>query len=164
MNSTELLFNPEIPEENNLEVRDNIDSPTQPFSYMKDASEMSLEEEFLKLAQWKTIEELKDCQDNIVCIMLGTIKHVIGGNVWWYAADEPTILPTVIGELVEQTMLFKIVVNKDVNSGFEQSFGVKKLCPEQDIVNSGGVEDDLAGGVVYNDIDAIVVQDLGSKF
>ncbi|CAI8597781.1 unnamed protein product [Vicia faba] len=48
--------------------------------------------------------------------------------------DEPTILPTVIGELVEQIMLFKIVLNNDVNSGFEQSFCVKKLCPDQEIV------------------------------
>ncbi|CAI8584075.1 unnamed protein product [Vicia faba] len=34
----------EIPEEDDLKVCDNIGSPTQPFSYMKDASEMSLEE------------------------------------------------------------------------------------------------------------------------
>ncbi|KAL5070076.1 hypothetical protein RYX36_020963 [Vicia faba] len=150
MNSTKLLFNPKILEADNLKVRDNIGSPTQPFSYMKDASEMSLEEEFLKLSQRKTIEELKYCQD----------------------ADEPTILPTVIGELVEQTMLFKIFVNNNVNFGFEQSFCVKKLCLDQDILakfkndvqNSGGVEDDLATSVIHNDINVVVVQDLGSKF
>ncbi|XP_058783196.1 uncharacterized protein LOC131657860 [Vicia villosa] len=33
----------------------NIGSPTQPFSYMKDASKMSLEEDFLNLSQRKTI-------------------------------------------------------------------------------------------------------------
>ncbi|CAI8612820.1 unnamed protein product [Vicia faba] len=236
MNSTKLLFNLEIPKANNLKVTDNIGSSTQPFRYMKDASEMSLGEEFLNLSQRKTIEELKDCQYNIVCIVLGTIKHLIGGNDLWYVAcvynkgvvtnskrifstkyekyvwtivprvidetdfvtfvvfdhdcylltkktcadlidqmdqaDEPTILPMVIGELIEQTMLFKIVVNNDVNSGFEQPFRVKKLCLDQDIVakfknvvqNSGGVEDDLAVGVIHNDIDVIVVQDVGSKF
>ncbi|KAL5078260.1 hypothetical protein RYX36_017244 [Vicia faba] len=121
MNSTKLLFNPEIPEADNLKVCDNIGSPTQPFSYMKDTSEMSLEDELMNLGQHKTIEELKECQD----------------------VDEPTILPTVIGELVEQTMLFKIVVNND---------------------NSGGVEDDLAADVVHIEVDATVVQDLGNKF
>ncbi|KAL5064204.1 hypothetical protein RYX36_025941 [Vicia faba] len=77
----------------NLKVGDSIGSPTQPFSYMKDASDMSLEDEFMNLGQCKTIEELKDCQDN-----------------------------------------------------------------------SGGVEDDLAAGVVHNEVDAVVVQDMGKKF
>ncbi|KAL5101592.1 hypothetical protein RYX36_005919 [Vicia faba] len=242
MNSTKLLFNPEIHETDNLKVYDNIGSPTQPFSYMKGASKMSLEDEFMNLGQCKTIEELKDCQDNIVCIVLGTIKHVIGGNNRWYVAcvcnkgvvtdskrifctkcekhvwtivpryriklmvidetesatfvvfdrdyhlltkktcddlidqmdraDEPTILPTVIGELVELTMIFKIIVNNDVNSGFEQSFCVKKLCFDQDIMakfknviqNFDGVEDDLVVGVVHNEVDVVAVQDMGLKF
>ncbi|KAL5067893.1 hypothetical protein RYX36_018780, partial [Vicia faba] len=64
----------------------NIGSPTQPFCYMKDPSEMTLEEEFLNLSHCKTIEELKDCQDDMVCVVLGTIKHVIDGNDWWYVA------------------------------------------------------------------------------
>ncbi|KAL5064205.1 hypothetical protein RYX36_025942, partial [Vicia faba] len=242
MNSTKLLFNPELPEADNLKVRDNIGSPTQPSSYMNDASKMSLEVEFMNSGQQKTIEELKDFQDNIFYIVLGTIKHVIGGNYWWYAAcvcnkgvvtdskrifftkcekhvwtivpryrikirvidetdssifvvfdrdcylltkkicadlidqmdraDESTIFPTIIGELVEQTMLFKIVVNNDMNYGFEQSFCVKKLCSDQDIMakfknvvqNFGGVEDYLTVGVVHNEVDFVVVQDLGSKF
>ncbi|CAI8620000.1 unnamed protein product [Vicia faba] len=104
MNSTKLLLNPEILEADNLKVRDNIGSPTQPFNYMKGASEMSLEEEFLNLSQHKTIEELKDCQDNIVCIVLGIIKHVIGGNVWWYA---------------------KCVCNKSVVTDFKRIFCTK---------------------------------------
>ncbi|XP_058773373.1 uncharacterized protein LOC131647495 [Vicia villosa] len=86
MNCTKLLFNPKTPEADSLKLNDNIGSPTQSFSYMKDASEMSLEEDFLNLSQRKTIEELKDCQDNMVCVVLGTIKHVSGGNDWWYAA------------------------------------------------------------------------------
>ncbi|GAU42477.1 hypothetical protein TSUD_100890 [Trifolium subterraneum] len=93
MNCTKLLFNPEIPEANSFKLNDNIGSPTQPFSYMKDAFELSLEEEFLNLSQRKTIEELKDCQNN-----------------------------------------------------------------------SAGVEDDLATGVVQNELAAGVVQDLNSKF
>ncbi|KAL5056941.1 hypothetical protein RYX36_028545 [Vicia faba] len=141
MNCIKLLFSPEIPEAESLKLHDNIGSPTQPFSYMKDASELSLEEECLNLSQCKTIEELKDCQDDV----------------------QPTILPIVIGELVEKTMLFKIVMNNDVNSGFEQSFRVKKLCLYQNI-NFGGVEDDLAVVVVHYDINAGVVQDLDIKF
>ncbi|KAL5082240.1 hypothetical protein RYX36_010661 [Vicia faba] len=127
MNSTKLLFNPEIPETDSLKVCDNIGSPTQPFSYMKDASEMSLEDEFMNLDQCETIEELKDCQDNIVCIVLGIIKHVIGGNYWWYAA---------------------CVCNKGVVCDSKRFFALSaknmfgKLCQ----------------------VDAVVVQDLGSKF
>ncbi|KAL5097340.1 hypothetical protein RYX36_001667 [Vicia faba] len=214
MNSTKLLFNPEIPEADNLKVHDNIGSPTQPFSYMKYSSEMSLEEEFLNLSQRKTIKELEDCQDGVVIDSKRIFYTKCKKHVWTIVpryrikleviyetdsatfvvfdhdcylltkkmctdlidqmdrADELTILQIVIGELVEQTMVFNIVVNNDVNYGFEQSFCVKKLCPYQDIVakfknvvrNFGGVEDNLAGGVVHNDIDVAMVQDLGSKF
>ncbi|XP_058758714.1 uncharacterized protein LOC131631967 [Vicia villosa] len=65
---------------------DNIGSPTQPFSYIKYAFELSLEEEFLNLSQRKTIEELKDSQNDMVCVVLGTINHFVGGSDWWYAA------------------------------------------------------------------------------
>lgn len=57
-NYTKLLFNPDIHEADQLKICDNIR-----FSYMKDASEMSLEGDFLNLSQRKTIEELKDFQD-----------------------------------------------------------------------------------------------------
>lgn len=87
MNCTELLFNPDIPKVIDfVKNANNIGSPTQPLSYMKDASEMTLEEEFLNLSQRKTIEELKDCRNDMVCVVLGTIKHVVGGNDFWYAA------------------------------------------------------------------------------
>ncbi|KAL5054499.1 hypothetical protein RYX36_035181 [Vicia faba] len=86
MNCTKLLFNPKTPETNSFKLNDNIGSLTQPFNYMNDASELSLEEDFLNLSQRKTIKELKDFQDNMVCVVLGTIKHVIRGNGWWYAA------------------------------------------------------------------------------
>ncbi|KAL5076052.1 hypothetical protein RYX36_015036 [Vicia faba] len=214
MNSTKLLFNPETPEADNLKVRDNIGSPTQPFSYMKDTSEMSLEDEFMNLGQCKTIEELKDCQDGVVTNSKRIFCTKCEKHVWTIVPryriklrvideidsatfivfdrdfylltkktrvdlidqmdrdDDPTIFPGVIGELVEQIMLFKIVVNNDVNSGFEQSFCVKKLCSDQDIMakfkkfvqNSGGVKDDLVAGVVHNEVYVVVVQDLDSKF
>jgi len=68
MNCTRLLFNPDIPEVIDfVKNSNNIGSPTQPLSYMKDASEMTLEEEFLNLSQRKTIEELKDCRNVIFC-------------------------------------------------------------------------------------------------
>ncbi|CAI8603500.1 unnamed protein product [Vicia faba] len=79
-----LLFNPNISKANSFKLNDNIGSPTQPFSYMKDSSDLSLKEEFLNLCQCKTIEELKESQNDMVCMVLGTIKHVIGGNDWWY--------------------------------------------------------------------------------
>ncbi|XP_058727319.1 uncharacterized protein LOC131598765 [Vicia villosa] len=50
MNCTKLLFDPKTPEADSLKLNDNIGSPTQPFSYMKDVSEMSLEEDFLNLS------------------------------------------------------------------------------------------------------------------
>ncbi|KAL5099939.1 hypothetical protein RYX36_004266, partial [Vicia faba] len=85
INSTKLLFNPEIPEAENLKVRDNIGSPTQPLSYMKYASEMSLEEYFLNLGQCKTIVELKYCQDGqsnmLLVATIGGMLHVSATKV-----------------------------------------------------------------------------------
>ncbi|XP_058727020.1 uncharacterized protein LOC131598436 [Vicia villosa] len=186
MNCTKLLFNPEIPKANSFKL-----------NYMKDSSDLSLEEEFLNLSQCKIIEELKDCQNEMVCVVLGIIKHVIGGNDWWYAAWvcnkgllqipkgcstltvismyrvkfrvidendfatfvlfdrdcclltkktcpdlfkemhhelEPTSVPRVIGDLVKQTIPFKIYVKNDVNSTFDHSFRDRKACAEKDIV------------------------------
>ncbi|KAI5397941.1 hypothetical protein KIW84_063667 [Lathyrus oleraceus] len=85
---------------------------------------------------------------------------------------EPTIVPRVISKFVEQTLLFKIDVKNDVNYGFEQSFHVKKVCIDKDIVtrfksamkNYAGVEDDLTVGVVHSELVAGVVQGLNSKF
>ncbi|KAL5076239.1 hypothetical protein RYX36_015223 [Vicia faba] len=80
INSTKLLFNLEIHKAENLKVHNNIGSPTQPFNYMKYASKLSLEEEFLNLSQRKTIEELKDCQDGqsnmLLVAMIGGMLHV----------------------------------------------------------------------------------------
>ncbi|XP_058727856.1 uncharacterized protein LOC131599564 [Vicia villosa] len=178
----------------------------------------------------------------MVCVVLGTINHVVGGNDWWYAACvcnkgviadskrffcpkcnkhiwtivpryrirlrvidetdsatfvlfdrdcysltrktcldlieemdnelEPTIVPRIISGFVEQTMLFKIEVKNDDNSGFEKSFRVKKVCADKEIVNkfksvmknSTGIEDDSAVGVDQRSMDVGVVQDLNSKF
>ncbi|KAL5096315.1 hypothetical protein RYX36_000642, partial [Vicia faba] len=81
---------------------------------------------------------------NIVCIVLGIIKHVIGGNDWWYAA---------------------CVCNKGVVTDSKRIFFPKCEKHVWTIVpNSGGFEDDLDVGVVHNDIDAAVVRDLGNKF
>ncbi|KAL5062574.1 hypothetical protein RYX36_024311 [Vicia faba] len=195
---------------------------------MKDTSEMSLEEEFLKLSQRKTIEELKDCQDNIVCIVLGTMKHVISGNNWWYAACvynkgvvtdskgfSALSAKSMFGQLCQGTIKHVIggndwwyvacVYNKGVITDSKRIFCTKcekhvwtivpryriklRVIDETDSTifvvfdrdcyllkkmyadlidqmdcNSGGVKDDLAVGVVYNDIDSVVVQDLGNKF
>ena len=43
-------------------------------------------------------------------------------------------MPKVIGGFVDQTFLFKIEVKSDANSGFEQSFRVKKVCADQNII------------------------------
>ena len=44
-------------------------------------------------------------------------------------------MPTVIGGFVDQTFLFKIDVKNDVSSGYEQSFRVKKVCADKDIIS-----------------------------
>ncbi|KAL5100651.1 hypothetical protein RYX36_004978 [Vicia faba] len=147
----------------------------------------------------------------MVCVVLGTIKYVIGGNDWWYHVklrvidetdsatfflfyrdcysltkmtcsdliaemdreEEPTIVLRVIGGFVDQTFLFKIDVKNYVNSGFEQSFHVKKkVCVDQDIIakfkfvakNSTGLDENLTGTPVQNELADGIVQDLSSKF
>lgn len=43
-------------------------------------------------------------------------------------------MPKEIGDLVEKQLLFKIEAKNDVNSNFEKSFRVKKLCGDLDII------------------------------
>ncbi|XP_004500577.1 uncharacterized protein [Cicer arietinum] len=88
MNCTKLLFNPEIPELVSFKLKHshNFDSPIQPLTHKKDTSHLSLEEEFLSLFQRMTIEELKDCQNDMVCVVFGTFKHILGEGDWWNGA------------------------------------------------------------------------------
>ncbi|XP_027192334.1 replication factor A protein 1-like [Cicer arietinum] len=237
MNCTKLLFNPEIPESVSFKLKHshNFDSPTQPLTHKKDTSHLSLEEEFLSLFQRMTIEELKDCQNDMVCVVFGTVKHILGEGDWWYGAcvcnkgvvieskrffcskckkyvwtivpryrikvrvvddtDSATFVifdhdgisltnksclnllhemdqdpqsdtvPKEIGDLVEKQFLFKIEAKNDVNSNFEKSFRVKKLCGDLDIIKKFkyvAVEKVDAG--LDNDIEGGVTNDLNNKF
>ncbi|CAI8607822.1 unnamed protein product [Vicia faba] len=184
--------------------------------YMKDTSEMSLEEDFLKLSRRKTIEELKDCQDNIFCIMLGTMKHVISGNNWWYAACvynkgvvtdskgfSALSAKSMFGKLCQGTIKHVIggndwwyvacVYNKGVITDSKRIFCTKcekhvwtivpRVIDETDSTTFVVFDRDcyllkkmyadlidqmdcILGCccVVHNDIDPVVVQDLGNKF
>ncbi|KAL5073869.1 hypothetical protein RYX36_012853 [Vicia faba] len=85
---------------------------------------------------------------------------------------EPGIVPKVIGGFVDQTFLFKIDVKSNVNSGFEQSFRVKKVCVDQHIITkfksvaktSIGVDDSLSNNQVQSELANGVVRDLSTKF
>ncbi|XP_058781239.1 uncharacterized protein LOC131655374 [Vicia villosa] len=91
--------------------------------------------------------------------------------------EEPTIVAKVIGGFVDRTFLFKIDVKNDVTSRYEQSFRVKKVCDDKDIISkfksvakvdntlfqkSVDVEDDLTAVVVQSDMPAGDIQDLNS--
>ncbi|XP_073226412.1 uncharacterized protein [Cicer arietinum] len=91
MNCIKFLFNPEILESISFKFKHshNFDSPTQPLTHKKDTSHLSLEEELLSLFQCMTIEELKDCQNDMVCVVFGTVKHILGEGDWWYGACVP---------------------------------------------------------------------------
>nr|XP_027192679.1 uncharacterized protein LOC105852554 [Cicer arietinum] len=74
-------------------------------------------------------------------------------------------VPKEIGDLVEKQFLFKIEAKNDVNSNFEKSFRVKKLCGDLDIIKKFkyvAVEKVDAG--LDNDIEGGVTNDLNNKF
>ncbi|CAH9126686.1 unnamed protein product [Cuscuta epithymum] len=47
---------------------------------------MTIDEEFLTKTPRKTIMELKDSKEKILCVVLATINVVIDQEDWWYTA------------------------------------------------------------------------------
>ncbi|RYR38565.1 hypothetical protein Ahy_A09g043618 [Arachis hypogaea] len=45
---------------------------------------------FLKIYQGKTIEQLKELDTNVICVVLTTISHIMDTPNWWYGQCETT--------------------------------------------------------------------------
>ncbi|KAJ1392395.1 hypothetical protein SESBI_35847 [Sesbania bispinosa] len=189
LHASKLIFNLDFDKAVELRKRleENTESVSQPLSQIAEAPKMTTEEEFLTHTVMKTIEELKDTNEECCCIVMATIKHLIDGEDWWYKAcrcgtsvlsdskmyrlkvrvidgtdsatfvlfdrDVASILgiscsdllestdqapekqfPSEICSLVDKTFLFK-VDNKIVsNSRFEQSYKVRKLCSDNQLI------------------------------
>ncbi|XP_058760711.1 uncharacterized protein LOC131634046 [Vicia villosa] len=184
MNCSKLLFNPKTPEADYLKLNDNIGSPTQPFSYMKDASEMSLEEDFLNPIQCKTIEELKDCQDVYLTLLFGfnfmSTKYGLSCGrhdqtwYWWHATcvcNKGVVVDSkrfrVKLKVIDETDSSTFVL-LDRDCYFLTKMTCSDLIAEMDRheqsfrVKKKSIDDDLAVGVVQSDMFAGAIQDLNS--
>ncbi|XP_057452224.1 uncharacterized protein LOC130744047 [Lotus japonicus] len=86
--ATQILFNPEISEA--TAVRDKFFEMNEPGSQiltqLSDSSKPSLDEEFLKLSEMKTFEQIRAMDEKSCCVVLGTIIQIPEGNNWWYKA------------------------------------------------------------------------------
>ncbi|KAJ1378510.1 Nucleic acid-binding, OB-fold [Sesbania bispinosa] len=159
LHATKLFFNPDF--EKAVELRK---------SQIAEAPKMSPEEEFLTHTIMKTIEELKDSNEEFCCIVMATIKHLIHGEDWCIrladVAHVASILdiscsdllesnvqpndkhfPPEISALVDKTFLFK-VENKIVsNSRFETSYknddSLDYVIPEGQLMVGGDLSNDL---------------------
>jgi hypothetical protein len=58
-----------------------------------------------------------------VCIFIISFVKLAGG------------LPPQIGGMVDKTWLFKVETKPSFNPRFEQSFRVRKICTDEDIIN-----------------------------
>ncbi|XP_057452315.1 uncharacterized protein LOC130744143 [Lotus japonicus] len=87
--ATRVLFNPQIQEAAPLRARflESNDPAAHIISPLQDnAKKISLEEDFLKKSDGKTIEQLKDLAEKSFCVVLGTVKYIAEGMVWHYPA------------------------------------------------------------------------------
>ncbi|XP_057432011.1 replication factor A protein 1-like [Lotus japonicus] len=87
--ATRVLFNPQIQEAAPLRARflESNDPAAHIISLLQDSSKkISLEEDFLKKSDGKTIELLKDLAEKSFCVVLGTVKYIAEGMVWHYPA------------------------------------------------------------------------------
>ncbi|KAJ1393604.1 hypothetical protein SESBI_34788 [Sesbania bispinosa] len=113
LHASKLIFNPDFDKAVELRKRleENFESVSQPLSQIAEAPKMSIEEEFLTHTIMKTIEELKDTNE---------------------APDKQ--FPSEICSLVDKTFLFKVVKKIVSNSRFEQSYKVRKLCSDSQLI------------------------------
>ncbi|KAJ1426341.1 hypothetical protein SESBI_10360 [Sesbania bispinosa] len=88
LHATKLIFNPDFDKAVELRKRleENTESVSQPLSQIAEVPKLTMEEEFLTHTVMKTIEELKDSNEECCCIVMATIKHLIEGEDWWYKA------------------------------------------------------------------------------
>ncbi|KAJ1381562.1 Nucleic acid-binding, OB-fold [Sesbania bispinosa] len=86
LHATKLIFNPDFEKAVELRKRleENIESVSQPLSQIAEVPKLTMKEEFLTHTVMKTIEELKDSNEECCCIVMATIKHLIEGEDWWY--------------------------------------------------------------------------------
>ncbi|TKY75325.1 replication factor-A carboxy-terminal domain protein [Spatholobus suberectus] len=153
---------------------------------------------------------------DIRCVVMGTIKHVLDGEEWWYTTcncnkaikvrviddtdfaifvifdhDATSVMkkscadmiecvnkisrtfsiPKVISDLVEKTFLLKVETKNTINPRFDQSYRVKKLCSNPQIVQkfkllSSSSKDDDCGQDSLNEpvLNGVIVQDLMGRF
>ncbi|XP_057416088.1 uncharacterized protein LOC130710753 [Lotus japonicus] len=84
--ATRILFNPKIPEA--TAVRDKFFEMNEPGSQiltqLSDSSKPSLDEEFLKLSEMKTFEQIRAMDEKSCCVVLGTIIQIPEGNNWFH--------------------------------------------------------------------------------
>ncbi|KAL5071147.1 hypothetical protein RYX36_022034 [Vicia faba] len=115
----------------------------------------------------------------MVCVMLGTVKHVIGGNDWWYhvklrVIDETNSSIFILFDrdcylLTKMTCLDLIaeidgeaepgIMPKVIGGFVDQTFLFKIDVKSDDSIE---VEVDLNAGIVQIDMAAGVIQDLNS--
>ncbi|KAG5042514.1 hypothetical protein JHK87_006429 [Glycine soja] len=96
-------------------------------------------------------------------LVYGTIKHIIDEQYWWYTAYgcnksinpnekkwfcekcnrhiskvipsvQPRKLPKQIVDLSNKSFVFKVEAKKQVNSRFEESFHVQRICYDASII------------------------------
>ncbi|XP_057445702.1 uncharacterized protein LOC130737862 [Lotus japonicus] len=86
--ATKLNFNPEIEEARILKqlYSDTIEDGFQVLTQIPDNCKLSYEDDFLVVTPRKTIQEMKLCVENSVCVVSGTIKDIIDVDDWWYIA------------------------------------------------------------------------------
>ncbi|KAL6509320.1 hypothetical protein OROGR_022630 [Orobanche gracilis] len=72
------------------------DPATQVLSQLQDSGRVSITQEFLNQTDRKSIEQIKDLTEKIICVVLATIKFIPEWNSCWYPACKcnKKVIPT----------------------------------------------------------------------
>ncbi|XP_057434429.1 uncharacterized protein LOC130727339 [Lotus japonicus] len=145
--ATQILFNPEISEA--TAVRDKFFEMNEPGSQiltqLSDSSKPSLDEEFLKLSEMKTFEQIRAMDegndiatlvifDKEASALLETTCADLVDSSTKNPAGSCSTTPAELLKLLEKTFLFTIEVSNTSSSRFEPSYRVKKICADPDLI------------------------------
>ncbi|KAL6516286.1 hypothetical protein OROGR_019591 [Orobanche gracilis] len=156
--ATQIIFNPEIPEAN--AVREKFFEMNEPGSHvlsqLSDSSKLSLDEEFLKISDMRTLKDIKAMDEGPLFRLQARVmegNHIV--TLVIFDKETSTLLQTTCADLlnpqqrynlagsttpiellnlVKKTFLFRIEVNNTSNSKFEPSYRVKKICADRDLI------------------------------
>ncbi|RYR47583.1 hypothetical protein Ahy_A07g033516 [Arachis hypogaea] len=95
---------------------------------------------FLKIYQGKTIEQLKELDTNVVCVVLATISHIIDTPDWWYGQCECNRYRIKLSVIDDSDCAYFVIFDKEAKQNVDYTGGLLSTSKASSIIEGEKVE------------------------